>query len=423
MVWQAEDKYDAALKMGAFLISPVLGLCASLLRINTRSSFVVLFAVFVTFGLSMITRNVRSDDFNFDSVAYRQWFEESYDDTLTDFTVRFDEYLHFQNRNMDFYCDAVNFLVSRITHNYHYLFLVVALVFAYFKLKLLKLFVAEKNYHFSVLGLSLLFVFALNQIIEINVYRFYTALIIAVYALFRILVCGNRKYLFLLAVTPFFHGSFVVVYVLWLLYYLLRSYWKFVVPIGIGVSLIFIFFPSLMASLLIDAFAYVMPDVTRFARYTDVFYMREINESGTGFVWVQRILEHGTWIMMDATIAFYAFQYKNYIKGSKCEELFKFLLILIFFVNSTIFIPSLGSRFLMMVFPMVAYIYLVCFSSRIRKHIGVYLLVAFYLCCMLMPWAVYQIPCLKFYTQLWEPRFWVMSPLYSVVRYLIVAVV
>lgn len=423
MAWQTENKYDTILKFGAFLISPIFGLFAALLRINTRSSFVVLFAVFVTFGFSMVTRNVRSDDFNFDSVAYRQWFEEAGNDTLADFAERFDNYLHFQNRNMDFYCDAVNFLVSRITHNYHYLFLVVALVFAYFKLKLLKLFVSEKNYQFSLLGLSLLFVFALNQIIGINAYRFYTALIIAVYAIFQILVCKNSKYLFLLAVTPFFHGSFVVVYVLWIIYYLLRKYWKIVLPICILVSLIFILFPSLMASLIINVFSCVMPDVTRFALYTDVFYMRDINEGGTGFIWMGRLLEHGTWLMLDASVVFYIFNYNDYIKGTKCEELFKFLLILVLFVNAAIFIPSLGSRFLMMAFPMVAYIYLVCFTDKMQRHIGVYLFVAFYLFCMLMPWAVYQIPCLKFYTQLWEPLFWITSPLYSVVRYLIMGTV
>lgn len=422
MTWNREDKYDITFKLCAFLLSPILGFVTSLLRLNTRSSFFVLFMVFLTFGFSMVTHQDRTEDFEFDSVAYRSWFEEAINDTPADFGRKFGEYLHLENHNFDFYCDTLNYIVSRFTPNYHVLFLVIAFVFAFFKLKLLRIFVLDDNYHLSLLGLVLLFIFSMNQIIGINTFRFYTALIIAIYALFQILVNGNRKYLLLLSATPFFHGTFVLMYMIMPLFYLTRNHWKIIAPLGIIFALQAIISPSIMASFITDVMSYISPNTYRFSLYTDVYYMQQINHGGTGYIWVQRLLEKGTLIMLDAAVVFYAIKYKSHIEGTNCEQLFKFLLIMTLFVNATIYIPSLGSRFMMFTFPMIAYIYLVCFSNKLPRHTMVYIFAAFYFVCMLMPWAVYQIPCLKFYTQLWEPCFLYTSPIYLFVRYIIIGI-
>ena len=88
-MWEPEYKNDLTIKILAFLLSPVLGMLYSLYRLNTKSSFLILFLSFTTFGFSLVVPETETDDYNFDSVRYRAWFEEAADDNINDFKDKF----------------------------------------------------------------------------------------------------------------------------------------------------------------------------------------------------------------------------------------------------------------------------------------------------------------------------------------------
>ena len=110
--------------------------------------------------------------------------------------------------------------------------------------------------------------------------------------------------------------------------------------------------------------------------------------------------------------------YAHCIKGTKCEKMFRFLLVIMSFVNFTMMIPSLGSRFLMLALPFIAYIWLVCFSEKkFRKY--VYILGAMFLLLIPMPMQIMQFPCLMYYQKVLEPEFYLTSPFYLFFKYTI----
>ncbi len=424
MQWLPENKNDIAIKFIAFLLSPILGLGAALLRLRTRSSFIVLFGVLVTFGFSMVTLEDNTDDFGFDSVTYRQNFEASVADTWIDFQENLYAYIHQEgDANKDFYQAMMCFLVSRVSINYHVFFMAVAMVFAWFYLKTLRFFVEEEHYKLSVFCLLLLFLFSMNQVLKINAYRYYTALAIAVYATFQWLINKKPKYLILMATTPFFHASFIIMYAMIPMYYLVRKYMGVQIVFMIF-GLIFMIMGGSIASLtqLIEGLLALLPESfsSHYDAYTDEFYMQHINESGSGFIWIRRILEWLSVIVMDAMVIFFYRHFDTNIRGTKCESMFRFLVFMATFVTLSILIPSLGSRFMIWTFPLIAYIYLVCFNEQRYRKI-LYLFAGFYLFIFLIvPFNIYQIPSLKYYTQLWEPAFIYSSPIYLFVKYIFV---
>ena len=54
---------------------------------------------------------------------------------------------------------------------------------------------------------------------------------------------------------------------------------------------------------------------------------------------------------------------KSIIDNKKTHHLFPFLLVYMTFVNFTMLIPSLGSRYFVIVYPLIAYIWLVSFKG------------------------------------------------------------
>lgn len=412
--WELECKNDLTIKILAFLLSPVLGMLYSLYRINTRSSFVILFLSFTIFGLSLVVPETETDDYNFDSVRYRSWFENSVTDDFDDFKENFFSFVNFTGDN-DFYSSTLYFVVSRFTDNYQVMFMIAAMVLALFMLKSLRFLVREDNYHFSLSCLCILFLFMIAQIEKVVMFRFYTAYWIAIYSIFQIFINENKRYLFLLLLTPFFHASFFVLYLLLPMYYFIRKSYK--------VS-VFMFICSFVVSLfsltLLTYFMSFLPESLslHYSSYIEEDYIEKINRGGSGFIWVVRVFETVLRVVVNIMILVFIRNYKTNIQSTKCESLYKFLLILMSFVNVTFMIPAVGSRFVMFAFPIIAYILLVCFYYQQYRNL-IYIFAGLFIFIFLfLPFNIYQIPCLKFYNDLWGLSFVFVSPIYSFFNYL-----
>ena len=408
--WQKENKRNIALKIVVFLLNPLFSLVVAFSRLKTRSSFFLLFFIFVLFGASLTVPSIRTEEFNYDGIEYRIQFEEYLNVDLLNYLTRLKDYFSFEGRS-DFYSDTLFFLVSCCTGNYHLMFFVVSVIFSFFMLKSLKIFVLESNYTNTISCLLLTFLFLINHILNINMFRFFTAAWIAIYSLLNLFVLNKRSYIFLLLLTPFFHGSFFIFYVFLLFYYLLgnRTFCLF--------FFVFSFFFGSAVELLQGSMAFLPANIgMRLDLYLNENYMYEINEGGSGFIWIKRLLETLDWFFVNFIILLFFLKFKTHISETKCENLFLFLMILISFVNCTMIIPSMGSRFMLLTIPLIAYIGLVCFwSSWYKKVLSCFSI--FVLMQAFLPFSIRLLPCIKEYFDLWELPFFLVSPVISFIKY------
>ncbi len=157
--WIKEKKYDREIKWILFLISPFIGFIASLKDIKTRSSFSILFLFFFLFGLSFSVGNIRDEQNTNDAVSYRAEFEAYKNISFDEYIQHFRLFLTFKWPRGDYYFDTVAFIVSRISSNYHIMFAIFAIVFAFFSLKCSKLFIEEDSFDTSISSYILLYIF------------------------------------------------------------------------------------------------------------------------------------------------------------------------------------------------------------------------------------------------------------------------
>lgn len=410
--WAKENYENINIKFVALIINPIIVFILALRNLKSKISFVLLFLLSIIFGSSFTVTNIRTDKNNFDGIEYRIEFEDYIEKTTSDFVRNFNNYINFTG-DTDFFDDTLYFIVSRITDNYHVMFMLLAIIFSFFLLKTLKMFVFEENFRNNLVCFILLYLFLSNQIININMFRFYIAMWVSIYAIFKFFLYKKYYYIFILAFVPFIHASFFLLYILIPSFLLMRKI----------ILLKYIFFFSIVASgvsvELLQQTTEFLPDTLglKVLAYTDENYMYTINESGSGLIWVKRLFETISVGYINLLVFMMVCNYQKHIFHTRYHTLFLFLVILMSFVNFTLFIPSVGSRFIMMALPLIAYIWLTCFSDkRFNKYIyGLGVLFVFH---AIFPFNIYQFPCLRFYTQLLEPSFWFNSPLISFVKYI-----
>lgn len=415
--WDNENRLNTVAKYIGFLINPIIGVLLSLYHINTKSSFAILFLAFITFGFSMVVPEEETKDFGFDSVTYRNNFENAADDSSSDIQDNIISFFAFSG-DTDIYGYLLMYLISRFSGNYHIFFMVVAIIMAIFMLKTLRYLVTEDNYQFSIYGLCILFLFTISQILGVNAFRFFTAYWVALFSLFKVCVDKQNRYFILLALTPLIHASYFVLLFIVPFYYWLRRHHN-AAKVLLVLSLVF----SALSLTILTKIIELLPTSlsSHYDAYIDSDYMFEINQGGTGYIWVRRILE--TLVLLSANVVAFIFARKRKTNietnSPACRNIYALLLVFTIFVNFTIGIPSLGSRYIMFTYPLIAYISLRCFPAvQHRKIISLFAL--FYISMFLiLPWNIYQIPCLNFYRKLTDTEFWIYSPIVSFVKYVI----
>ena len=191
-VWLKENKQDKAIKLMLFIISPFAAMLYSLRTMNKKSSYVVFFMFAVFFGMSFTIESGKTEENRADSATYRRNFERYIFEGEFYYYERFQEYLDFDEGDKDFYFDTLAYFVSRVTENYHFLFMVFAIVFAFFALNTLKIFTSEKKFDNSYASYVLVALFMINDIFNINGVRFWTAAWIGVFCIFQIFSKNNK---------------------------------------------------------------------------------------------------------------------------------------------------------------------------------------------------------------------------------------
>lgn len=406
-VWQKENKTDKALKITLFLVSPFIAFLYSLRSIKTKSSYIVFFLFCLFFGMAFTVESGKTDDNSIDGTSYREKFESYRTVGEQEYYDRFKEYLTFEEGARDYYFDTVAFYVSRVTGNYHVMFLVFAFVFAYFGLKSLKFLTAEDKFNASLSCLILVYLFMINQIFNINGVRFWTAAWVGVYCIFQIFRNDNKRYFLLALLTPFFHGSFWIFLLVIVGAYFSRKNYKIWIPL---------FFISFLVSnvsiyLIQGIIDSLPPFLARMAQsYTNPEYIEERSAKGTGFYWVADVFDFLVRFYMNYLVFLFIKNAKTISTNPKTQTLFSFILIWMTFVNFTMAIPSLGGRYMLLAYPIIAYIWLVNFKGVKYRNV---------LYAMPFVFLFSFFGQLKLYNLVIDPFFYFSSPLYLIYKYLI----
>lgn len=407
-VWLKEENNDIVIKTISFLISPFIAFLYSLRRIKTKSSYVIFFLFAVFFGLSFTVGDYRYEN-TIDGISYRIEFEDYKNVSFNEYYDGLKGFLSLKEGNKDYYFNTIAFYVSRITDNYHVMFMVFAIVFAFFQLKTFKIFTKEDNFNTSLACFILAYLFTINQIFNINGVRFWTAAWIGVFSIFQIFKYGNKKYFLLVLCTPFFHGTFWFFILILFLAYLLKRHEKF----WIILFYISFIFSSFSVEIIRNSYSFA-PDFLKFTinSYTSNDYINELASApvNTGLGVFFRSLER--YYMM--FLVFIFIRNSDIIKGnSKTKNLYLFLLVWMTFVNFVMPVPSFGERYILLAYPLIAYIWLVNFQSKKSKYnILIYILPLF------MITRIYQLTMLNI--KVLEPNFYYSSPFYLIYKYLMI---
>lgn len=364
--WDKEQSNDLALKFLLFGISPFFAFIYSLRRLNTRSSYLVFFLTGIFFGMAF---SVNYED-TLDAARHRLYFELDYFITKDEYYERIISYFLFDSYVKDIYRHTISFFISRFTDNYHWYFVGIATIYGYFSLKSLRYFTSLNSFRFSFLMLILLYVFLKQDIFNINGVRFWTAGWFAIYCTFQIFVSNNKKYFFILLLSPLIHISFWLIPLIVILSIL---YDKILNLKGKDSILYIFYFSSFIFSLfslsILTSISDYLPSVFNklIGIYTDSEYINEINDFERTLTGMYSLI--GKQILINAMVICLILNRSFIINDRYIKELFYFLIIMLSFVNIFMFIPSLGTRFFGFLLPFVAFLWAYVFADKKYKLI------------------------------------------------------
>lgn len=348
-----------------FLISPILGLFDAFSNLKNRESIITLFLFCLCFGFCFSVGTERFEGSG-DGISMRIDFEEYKNLSTTQYLDIITEYFEFDTGVQDIYIITMAYLVGRFTDNYHFFFLALAFVFAYFQLKCLKYLTREANYNSSLICIILTCLFLWNNIFNINGARFWTASWIALYCVFKIFYDKQWGYLLLSLCLPMVHASFSVFPIIIVIAFLLKKYRK---PLVILFCISWAF--SLVATdFNIPAFnSFDLPFAIskKIEAYTDQDYISSLTQ-GTGFYWVANIFKFLSRNFIEILILLIALNEKN-VKDTKSLSIVRFTYVLAIIANFGMIVPTFGGRFFTANFALVAYSFLVTISDTKYKQL------------------------------------------------------
>lgn len=197
-------------KLILLLINPFIAFLTSLFSLKERSSIRVLYCFFILFGFSLIVKLSNTDDCS----RYLEEYLQFYSNPNANFKSAWMDFIGDPDTRTikDIYVYLVFYVCAIVLPgNYHLVWGINAMVFAFFYLKTLTYITRHDNYKstWPFLILTLIFMYS-NSIYAINSMRFFTASWIAVYATFKIVIDKKWGYFLLLAATPFVHNTFLI---------------------------------------------------------------------------------------------------------------------------------------------------------------------------------------------------------------------
>lgn len=389
-----------------FCISPIMGFVYALTHIKERVSFVVFFLFSVVWGLSFSVPVVRGDGVDVDGTTYRNYFEDVA--CVNDWKYWYEGLLSFvslEGEYKDYYMETLSFIGSSITINYHIMFMMAAIIFAFFQLKNLKFLVLDKNFELCFATICLLYMFNGFHVMGLNALRFPTASCIFQFVVLNYYILNDKRPLLILLFLPFIHGAFFfVVPLFFLLNYLKEFYhfWLCLFFVGIVFSTLFQFLIPYLESVVPSfLYHYIEHEVGEDAmsHYEEATLSRSSGHISMLFATISSIYSN-------ILVLILLYQSRKCKLRDNMNSLFLFYIS--FMSLSTIigFIPYASGRFRGMLIPLfvILWVHIIDRDSKINN-----VLYLFPLC------EAYNLVLTGYlYFRLTNPFFWFMPPVFTV---------
>lgn len=339
------------------LVNPFLAAVGGFLTIRNRKSLFVIFSWFLVFGMGLSDLNDLAD-----SYRYIQDFRLACTMDYHQYISMVKEFFTYDTEIRDLYVISTNFIVSRFTDNYHYLFLLYAFVFGFFYIKSLELLLRYpiKN---DWVFYSLLFIFCFsNPIFNINGVRFWTAAWVCVYSTLSFIL-DNRK-LLLLLIAPLIHISSIIWVLLIIIFLLTRK----VQEVWVVLFIISSFISAVSYLDILSDNTNNLPPIIQamIQSYTESDRAQEIMEGGQSPLYATILLNLPGYFRLILSYIL-IFNLRSITKEKESSTLFSAYLIVGSFVNFTASIPSVGVRFEKLTIPLLVILWAMNYKS-LSKH-------------------------------------------------------
>lgn len=354
-----------------FFIHPFIAFLKALRDLRNKESQVVLLLFFTLFGYTFIAENESADSYHYINLFTNQGSTE-----ISSFYENWKEYLSFDSRIKDMYVISSYYLFSKFTDNYHFLMAFWAFVFSFFLLKSFQFFAVRSEYNSSIYTVFLVFLFLFpNNIFNINGVRFWTGAWLIVYIIFEVALNKKSQFVLLSCLAPIIHISFTFVPILLIAFIALRKADRF---------LIFLFLASFVfgeISLQIaDNLQNILPETFQnmIYSYTEGEYIKNREKFYDSEPLYARILRAFPRLLINFTTFIIILNRKHAKRNRDLYSLFNFLVLWLSVSNFVMAVPSLGSRLIILGFPLLAYILLTQYSEiKILKGVILIIPVAF----------------------------------------------
>ena len=238
-------------KLIIFLLNPFISAIISLKNIRDGMSHKLLYLWFLVFGIGFCAISEAADSYRYveDFMVESQYTWSQYINIVR-------EWASLESDIKDIYSLTVNVLVGHFSHNYHWTYLIYALVFGFFYIKSLEIFLRYERVTNNIVFYVLLFMFCYsNPIYNINGARFWTAAWIGVYVALNTFVDRDYRKIPLLLLLPLVHGSSIIWVVIMFLALLLQRFQKVTIVIYIASA-----FVSAVSFLdILGNYSYILP--------------------------------------------------------------------------------------------------------------------------------------------------------------------
>ena len=388
-----------------YLISPIFGLISAFSNLKSPISRIALFGFCLSFGIcfSVGTKRIQGSS---DGITMRIEFDKNCNLTESQYIKYLSDYFEFNKGAQDIYIVTVAFLVGRITDNYHFFFLTLAIVFAFFQLKCLKYFVKEPNYKNSLACIILACLFLWNNIYNINGARFWTASWIGIYTVFKVFYDKNIKYFLLACCLFMIHAAFAVFPVIMLLAYFIKFRGKSLLII-FGISFLVAFTSENLDLQFLNKLYLPFAIAKKVEFYTDSDYINSLSQ-GTGFYWVRLLFKSLVRIYINVLVLLIILNGKNLI-DIRGRDIVHFMVVLAIIANFGMIIPTFGGRLFVVNYALVSYSFLSVFGDKKYKILIYMMPLVWFMNIFYLFKDVYEV------LDLW----FIFSPIISFGRYLI----
>jgi len=328
-----------------FIIAPFISFIISFFRMKNERNLWVIFFFYLLFGLCF-TINEKT---GFDSIRYVTSFESiNANGTFRDIYA---SNIICNGDAGDVYFPIIAWMAKRIVgNNYHIMFLMFAIVFAFFTVKSIKIFYeAYRPPKYWLYLVAVLLLITNNFIFNINGMRFWTAAWILAYGILQYFVKNNKVGLFLVLVTPLVHSTFLIPIAIFLTSIFIGKAQK------VWIILLWLSIPfSFLSIELIPIISSYIPDIyiSKFDFYTNSNYIAQ-RGSGVGFAHLEKFLQICKMIV-EAFVLYKLYHIKKNNNNWKYQKLFHFTLIFVTLSNFFSAIPSVG-RYIIVGLPFVMF--------------------------------------------------------------------